>query len=107
MQYLQKKKASLAALGEWSHINCLKYPPEIHILDDILRNMVELSAPKTAIPIEREGEGSRLDSLFDAMDVDRIRAMDGLKSIRDVPGGTISFLFEKLSQPKLDDFVEE
>lgn len=33
--------------------------------------------------------------------------MDGLKSIRDVPGGTISFLFEKLSQTKLDDFVEE
>ena len=48
----------------------------------------------------------RLDSLLTSVDLENIVAMDEkrpLPSVRDVPGGTVSFLFEKISTTSLDD----
>ena len=47
---------------------------------------------------------SKPDSLLASVDLENIKAMEQpLLSVRDVPGGTISFLFEKISTTSLDD----
>ena len=53
-----------------------------------------------------ETDGSRLDALLSGIDVDP-PPMDNSQTIRDFPGGTISFIFEKCSKAKLDDIVDE
>lgn len=53
---------------------------------------------------------SQLDTLLFATDLDNIAAMEeenNSLSVRDVPGGTVSFLFEKCSVTALDEDVEE
>lgn len=97
LQYLQKKKAGLAALGEWTHINCLKPSGGSHIQDDILRKTVFMSTDG----ISSKAGGTQLETILSAVDIDAIRAMDRQQSVRDVPGGTISFLFEKCSKTVL------
>jgi len=82
--YMQKKKAGLAALGEWTHINCLTSSGG-HIQDDILRKIVSTST----------------DGISTKAGVDKQR------SVRDVPGGTISFLFEKCSKTVLINCDDE
>lgn len=98
-QYLQKKKADLAALGEWTHINCLKPSIATHIQDDILRKIVSISTNGTS----SKAGNTELETISSAVDIEAIRAMDKQQSIRDVPGGTISFLFEKCSKTVLDN----
>lgn len=92
MQYLQKKKAGLAALGEWTHINCLKPSGGDVIQDDILRRIVETSKdtlPGISAPLRRSGD-------------DEAEAPTGTAgSIRDIPGGTISYVFEKTAKTVL------
>jgi len=104
---MKKKQAELAALGEWTHINCLRSLTSDNIHDDILRHLVLPSAKE---PEETQPK-SRLDSILSAVDLDNIVAMDETKqslSVRDVPGGTISFLFEKTSISTLkEDGAEE
>jgi len=101
--YLQKKKAGLAALGEWTHINCLTPSSGSYIQDDILRKIVSQSmegnSPKAG--------NTQLESILSAIDIDAIRAKDEQRSVRDVPGGTISFLFEKCSQTVDDEDTED
>ncbi|KAJ3518137.1 hypothetical protein NLJ89_g63 [Agrocybe chaxingu] len=82
--YLQKKRADLAALGEWSHINCLKPFSCDRIQDDVLRKAI---TPKS----------------------EEMSDQDFQSSIRDLPGGTISFLFEKCScsQSNMDNIEEQ
>jgi DNA repair and recombination protein RAD54B len=99
---MKKKQAELASLGEWTHINCLRRLTSDSIHDVILRHLVlpsvsddngDLTQPK-----------SRLDSLLSALD--NITATDDAtqpSSVRDVPGGTISFLFEKTSVSTLEE----
>jgi DNA repair and recombination protein RAD54B len=102
---MKKKQAELASLGEWTHINCLRSLTSDSIHDDILRHLVlpSVSEPKeTGISRPK----SRLDSLLSAVDLDNIAAMDETTktlSARDVPGGTISFLFEKMSVSTLNE----
>ncbi|OAX36093.1 hypothetical protein K503DRAFT_721959 [Rhizopogon vinicolor AM-OR11-026] len=105
--YMKKKQAELASLGEWTHINCLRCLTSDNIHDDILRHLV----PSTNEPEETVSRPkSRIDSLLSAVDLDNIAAMDEATqtlSVRDVPGGTISFLFEKTSVSTLkEDDVE-
>lgn len=93
VQYLQKKKAGLAALGEWTHINCLKPSRGDVIQDDILRRIVEtaIDAAVTGIssPVRTSNEGEA-------------EALTGTaRSIRDIPGGTVSFVFEKTAKTVL------
>ncbi|KAH7888361.1 P-loop containing nucleoside triphosphate hydrolase protein [Phlebopus sp. FC_14] len=102
---LKKKKAQLAALGEWTHINCLRSLAREDIHDDVLRRLLYFSEIPEEDDVITESK-SRLNSLLSAVDLDNIAAMDDTKlllSVRDVPGGTISFLFEKTSTSSSDD----
>ncbi|KIJ67587.1 hypothetical protein HYDPIDRAFT_127687 [Hydnomerulius pinastri MD-312] len=101
----KKKQVELAALGEWTHINCLRPLARDDVHDDVLRRLLHLTESEdqgmAAEPAEAK---SRLDSLLSAVDLDNISAMDEtepLPSVRDFPGGTISFLFEKTSTSSL------
>jgi len=101
-QYLQKKKAGLAALGEWKHINCLKSSTNEYIRDDILMKLAGQNI---------EVNDSLKSGLLSGIDEDAqpmaTQFMDNSQPIRDFPGGTISFLFEKCSKAELDDNMDE
>lgn len=92
---MQKKKDGLAALGEWTHINCLRATARGDVKDDVLRALLHSfegdQTMKTPSP------KSQLDRLLSAVDLDNIAMMDNVLSVRDVPGGTVSFLFQKSS----------
>ena len=95
-QYLKKKKTELAALGEWTHINCLRPDASERVHDDILRGLLSRSSSshKQQVDLVHGSSKSRILSLLDAVGLDDIsRLEDSTK--KDVPGGTVSFLFEK------------
>jgi DNA repair and recombination protein RAD54B len=103
LQYIKKKKAELAALGEWTHIDCLRPNARDDVHDDILRKLI--FKPETAGSAEVKPpppqSKSRIDSLLSAIDLENIPMMDEDSprlGVHDVPGGTISFLFEKSSK---------
>lgn len=107
IQYLKKKKAELAALGEWSHVDCLRPNARDDVRDDILRKLLfekptEALGPAPAAPKPK----SRVEALLSAIDIDNLSADDenSRLSVHDVPGGTVSFLFEKSSKSAI---VEE
>ena len=91
---MKKKKAELAALGEWTHINCLCATLEYDIRDEILRKLVH-SRNNRAV-----GDKSRIDALLSAVDLDNLTTPNDLS---EVPGGTISFLFEKIANSAIDN----
>ncbi|KAG6878549.1 hypothetical protein C0993_004448 [Termitomyces sp. T159_Od127] len=97
--YLQKKKAGLAALGEWKHINCLRPITKDDIQDDALRKLIDIHGPSTTndtfVP------KSRVDTILDAIDLQNIAAWDKCLTTHDVPGGTISYIFQKSSTTTL------
>lgn len=104
-QYLKKKKAELAALKEWTHINCLRPNARDDVHDDILRKLIfepkaeTTEKEKAKLPAAKPK--SRLDSLLSAIDLENMSGLDEdtpRLSVHDVPGGTISFLFEKSSK---------
>ena len=65
------------------------------IKDDLLHRL--LHAPKQDITTQLTGERPRASTLLDAVDLDNVLAMsaDDPDNLRDVPGGTLSFLFQK------------
>lgn len=96
-QYLQRKKEGLAALGQWKHINTLQRAGQDEIYDEVLRELChnyEANAEELAM--------STTD-LLTTIDLDNIEKMDESYSVKQVPGGTISFVFEKKSQPTIPD----
>jgi len=97
-QYFQKKKAALAALGQWNHINCLRPTgdADVYVQDDILRRIV--ASRSLTEPAEKM-------SLLDSVNIDRIQAMTK-QSIGDVAGGSVSFIFERCSQSEVNDNVD-
>jgi DNA repair and recombination protein RAD54B len=94
---METKKAELASLGEWKHINCLKPTATDDVLDDVLRAILHDCGPKPKSFASIEGE-SKMSRLLQATDIQNIQAMDRVLSVGDVPSGTVSFLFEKGSQ---------
>ncbi len=54
-----------------------------------------------------KAESLRGKSLLDALDLDNIAAMGGIRTVRDVPGGSVSFLFEKSSEDPVPVVVDE
>ncbi len=106
-QYLKKKKAELAALGEWTHINCLRPDASERVHDNILRSLLfrSSSSHKQVDPVDGSSK-SRILSLLDAADLDNIPPLEDL-SIKDVPGGTVSFLFEKGTSITRDEVEDE
>ncbi|KAH9994001.1 P-loop containing nucleoside triphosphate hydrolase protein [Russula vinacea] len=97
--YLKKKKAELASLGEWTHINCLRPDASERVHDDILRSLLFRSSSSHGQQVDPVGSStkSRISSLLDAVDLDNISRMGTIQdlTVKDVPGGTVSFLFEK------------
>lgn len=89
----------MAALGQWKHINCLRTNARDDIQDDILRKLVQVvDSPKKAGTEQK----SQLETLLSAVDLDTVASMDEMLTVRDVPGGSICFLFEKTSAVALD-----
>ena len=107
-QYLKKKKAELASLGEWTHINCLRPDAGERVHDGILRRLLIRSSSshkQQVAPVEGSST-SRILSLLDAVDMDDISRLEDL-TIKDVPGGTVSFLFEKGTSIPRDEVEDE
>ncbi|KAJ2913251.1 hypothetical protein MD484_g7183, partial [Candolleomyces efflorescens] len=104
-QYMESKKAELASLGEWKHVNCLKPTATDDVLDDVLRAVLYDCGPKPKSFASIEG-GSKMSRLLQATDIQNIQAMDRVVSVGDVPSGTVSFLFEKGGQTT-DEVQEE
>jgi DNA repair and recombination protein RAD54B len=104
LQYLKKKKAELAALGEWTHINCLRADARDDIHDDILRKLVWI--PDTATDGKQPAthhESSRIDALLSAVDLEKVGQAVERLTVGDIPGGAVSFLFEKVSKTALQE----
>lgn len=99
-QYLEKKKAELASLSQWKHINCLKATASDEVLDDVLRVVLHDCGPKPKTSLSSFEGDSTMGRLLEAVDLDNIQAMDKVLSAGDVPGGTVSFLFERGSMSK-------
>ena len=94
---MEAKKAELASLGEWKHINCLKPTANDEVLDDVLRAVLHDCGPKPKSFASIQGE-STMSRLLQATDIENIQAMDRVLSVGDVPSGTVSFLFERGAQ---------
>ncbi|KAJ6607761.1 SNF2 family N-terminal domain-containing protein [Mycena sp. CBHHK59/15] len=91
--YLTKKRAGLAALGQWKHINCLLPTAVSDIQDHVLRKLVFLPEP------EKRATNRPQSQLLAALDA--VAAMEIL-TVAEIPGGSVSFLFEKSSTGELD-----
>jgi DNA repair and recombination protein RAD54B len=92
-QFLQKKKDGLAALSEWKHLNCLKPDVQDSIHDDVLR--------RVCTPARDGPPRSHAKDILSMIDLEAIQAME-TTPIQDVPGGTITFLFQKSSLTNLE-----
>lgn len=90
---MRQKKAQLASLGQWTHIDCLKWNARASIHDTLLHEL--LPAKSLRVPVIDKGK-SRLTALLGATDLDALEEAAGPPlAIGDVPGGTICFLFER------------
>jgi DNA repair and recombination protein RAD54B len=112
---MKKKKAELAALGEWSHINCLKPAAQSGLIDDVLRSILYKPPAAPQPPSVKESEQiaqpkSRVEMLLAAIDLSNLNGTpepsDEIMNVKDVPGGTVSFVFERTSENP-DDEEEE
>ena len=104
---MKRKKAELASLGEWTHINCLRPDASERVHDDILRSLLFRSSSSHGQQVNPIGSStkSRISSLLDAVDLDNISRMGTIQdlTVKDVPGGTVSFLFEKGTSMSKDE----
>ncbi|EJD03013.1 uncharacterized protein FOMMEDRAFT_123160 [Fomitiporia mediterranea MF3/22] len=75
--FLKKKKAELASLGEWTHINCLDARTKPAIIDKALQSISSVPSEHN-VALDRETTAHILPE--------------------DIPGGSISFLFERTSE---------
>lgn len=92
--YMQKKRAGLAALGEWKHINCLRSSTMDDIQDDVLRAITR--KPKARGDNSNHSR-TQLAQLLSAVDTGNIEGSDDILTVHEVPGGSVSFLFHKSS----------
>ncbi|KAJ3805914.1 SNF2 family N-terminal domain-containing protein [Lentinula lateritia] len=92
VQYLKRKKTSLASLEEWKHINCLKQDAFKEVKDDLLRRMLYVKPKKELV----SHTGTVTEQILHSVDLENLGEMEPLTA-RTVPGGTVSFLFERSS----------
>jgi DNA repair and recombination protein RAD54B len=97
--YLEKKKAALVVLKDWKHINCLATSARDLVQDDILYQILHADDSVSSTAQEM---GQKSKSLLSSIDLEQISATTTTKS---VPGGRITFVFEKTSS-KSDEDVE-
>ncbi|GJE96776.1 DEAD/DEAH box helicase [Phanerochaete sordida] len=99
-EYLRQKKEQLAALGQWNHINCLRRNATERIQDTILQKLV--FTPED--PREGGTKTSRPKTLLEATDLEAVLlATRPPLPVESLPGGSVSFLFERSSTTPLDD----
>lgn len=103
VQYLQKKKAALASLSEWNHVNCLRASAAELVQDDVLRKIIESSTVNDNTNLDHEIDRSRLDIILTGTDIDTIQATTNAN----ISSGTVSFLFEKHTNSSLEDDIVE
>ncbi|KAI0940481.1 hypothetical protein AcW1_003665 [Taiwanofungus camphoratus] len=99
--YIKQRKAQLAALGQWTHVNCLKRDARDRVQDEILADLLYTHEvqQKPASPKQ-----SRLDTFLEAVDLENVLTADAPPLTVDrVPGGTVCFLFERSSKSILED----
>ena len=102
---MKQKKAQLAALGEWTHINCLKRNAREAVQDEILSEMLYVRPPSKPASAASQ---SRLERLLDAIDLETVMAESAPDpTVNAVPGGTVSFLFERGSKAMVDEDEEQ
>jgi DNA repair and recombination protein RAD54B len=65
------------------------------IQDDVLRKLAIICEPKAKEDPSRPA--TQLDRLLSAVDLENIKAKDDVLTVHDVPGGSVSFLFQKSS----------
>ncbi|KAI1786543.1 P-loop containing nucleoside triphosphate hydrolase protein [Ganoderma leucocontextum] len=98
--YIKQKRAQLAALGEWTHINCLQPGAVDRVQDDLLTHLIY--APEADKDLEAAAPPQSLkDRLLEA--ADKIMASDEHLSRDKLPGGAVSFLFERCTKSGIDD----
>ena len=100
VQYLKQKRAQLAALGEWTHINCLQAGAVDRVEDDMLTHLIYSPEEDTKASSTKAPQ-SLSEKLFDA--ADKIMSEERSSARDNVPGGSISFLFERSSKSLTDD----
>jgi DNA repair and recombination protein RAD54B len=88
---MAKKKAELAALNQWTHINCLRPDAKADVHDDILRKLIHSAEPPQDIQTNCFKK-----PLPDSIGLDHELSLD--VSTENLPGGTISFLFERTAK---------
>ncbi|OJT03757.1 DNA repair and recombination protein RDH54 [Trametes pubescens] len=96
--YMKQKRAQLAALGEWTHINCLRPGAAEKVQDDMLTHLI-YSLPKPAST--SSAPQTMTAKLLDA--VDRIADEEAFFQRDKIPGGSVSFLFERSSKLTLQE----
>lgn len=96
--HLERKREALAALGEWKHINCLRISSRDDIKDDLLRRLVHGGKEEML----QECSQSRHESVLNISDIEQA-ATDTILDMGELPGGSISFLFEKSTNAICDD----
>lgn len=105
LQYLKQKKQQLAALGEWTHINCLRPSARENIQDALLRKLVYVAETNQAAKPQSQ---SRISALLDAVDLENIiQATAPPPPVETLPGGSVSFLFERTHKTALDSADDE
>lgn len=91
---MEKKKAGLAALSEWKHINCLRPITKDNIQDDALRKLIDIHGPSSTTD-DTFLRKSKIDTILASIDLQNIPASDKYLTTHDVPGGTVSYIFQK------------
>jgi len=83
----------------------LKPDASERVHDQILRGLLPRSLSPRTPQVAHSGESSksRISTLLDAVDLDNVSLLGSELEINEVPGGTISFLFEKGSMAGDED----
>ncbi|EKM54084.1 uncharacterized protein PHACADRAFT_29344 [Phanerochaete carnosa HHB-10118-sp] len=98
-EYLRQKKAQLAALGQWTHISCLRRNAVERIQDSILQKLVFVPESDERSKNSGGSAPSRVASLLEATDLEAVlQATRPPLPVESLPGGSASFLFERTSK---------
>ena len=89
---MKQKRAQLASLGEWKHINCFQPGAVDRVEDDMLTHLIY--SPESKDKQSATNSQSTVDNgIKDTFDLSRDKA----------PGGSVSFLFERSTKAVATD----
>lgn len=100
VQEIRRNKEALSSLSEWTHIPALRASSVNLIKDSILRQLVH-TTPSTA----SKGQvlDPETDDLWNSFDDNEFEASAEQETpVQDVPGGTMTFVFERVSKTNLE-----